>query len=32
MNLNDPITNDVIGGLSEKTRDYVLKQIFDLEK
>ena len=27
-----PITNDVIGGLSEEARDYVLQQIFDLEK
>ena len=32
IDYSTPITNDVIGGLSEKTRDYVLKQIFDLEK
>ena len=27
-----PITNDVIGGLNEESRDSVLQQIFDLEK
>lgn len=27
-----PITNDVVGGLSEEERDNVLQQIFDLEK
>ena len=27
-----PITNDVIGGLSEEARDDVLQQIFDLEE
>lgn len=27
-----PLTNDVIGGLNEESRDSVLQQIFDLEK
>ena len=27
-----PITNDIIGGLSEEARDDVLQQIFDLEE
>lgn len=26
-----PLTNDVIGGLNEESRDSVLQQIFDLE-
>ena len=32
INYSTPITNDVIGGLSEEARDDVLQQIFDLEK
>ena len=31
INYSTPITNDVIGGLSEEERDNVLQQIFDLE-
>lgn len=27
-----PLTNDVIGGLNEESRDSVLQQIFELEK
>lgn len=32
IDYSTPITNDVIGGLNEETRDDVLQQIFDLEK
>lgn len=32
INYATPITNDVIGGLDEESRDKVLQQIFDLEK
>lgn len=32
IDYSTPITNDVIGGLSEKTRDEVLQQIFDLKE
>lgn len=32
IDYSTPITNDVIGGLSEEERDNVLQQIFDLEK
>lgn len=32
VNYATPITNDVIGGLDEESRDKVLQQIFDLEK
>ena len=32
IDYSTPITNDVIGGLSEEARDDVLQQIFDLEK
>lgn len=32
IDYSTPITNDVIGGLSEEARDEVLQQIFDLEK
>nr|DAD80759.1 MAG TPA: hypothetical protein [Siphoviridae sp. ctet217] len=32
INYSTPITNDVIGGLDEETRDEVLQQIFNLEK
>lgn len=32
IDYSTPITNDVIGGLSEETRDDVLQQIFDLKK
>lgn len=32
INYATPITNDVIGGLDEQSRDKVLQQIFDLEK
>lgn len=32
INYSTPITNDVIGGLDEESRDEVLQQIFDLEK
>lgn len=32
IDYSTPITNDVIGGLNRKERDYVLQQIFDLEK
>lgn len=32
IDYSTPIANDVIGGLSEKTRDEVLQQIFDLKE
>lgn len=32
IDYSTPITNDVIGGLNEKTRDEVLQQIFDLKE
>ena len=32
INYATPVTNDVIGGLDEESRDKVLQQIFDLEK
>lgn len=32
IDYSTPITNDVIGGLSEEARDDVLQQIFDLEE
>lgn len=32
INYATPVTNDVIGGLDEESRDSVLQQIFDLEK
>lgn len=32
ISYSTPITNDVIGGLDEETRDEVLQQIFNLEK
>ena len=32
IDYSTPITNDVIGGLNEESRDSVLQQIFDLEK
>lgn len=32
IDYSTPITNDVIGGLDEKTRDEVLQQIFDLKE
>lgn len=32
IDYSTPITNDVIGGLDEESRDSVLQQIFDLEK
>lgn len=32
IDYSTPITNDVIGGLSEEARDDVLQQIFDLER
>ena len=32
IDYSTPITNDVIGGLNRKERDYVLQQIFDLEE
>lgn len=32
IDYSTPITNDVIGGLSEEARDDVLQRIFDLEK
>lgn len=32
IDYSTPITNDVIGGLSEEARDDVLQQIFNLEK
>ena len=32
IDYSTPITNDVIGGLSEEERDNVLQRIFDLEK
>ena len=32
IDYSTPITDDVIGGLNEKSRDNVLQQIFDLEK
>ena len=32
IDYSTPITNDVIGGLNRKERDYVLQQIFDLKE
>ena len=32
IDYSTPITNDVIGGLNEESRDSVLQQVFDLEK
>lgn len=32
IDYSTPITNDVIGGLNEESRDSVLQQILDLEK
>ena len=32
IDYSKPITNDVIGGLDEETRDNVLQQIFDLKE
>lgn len=32
IDYSTPLTNDVIGGLNEESRDSVLQQIFDLEK
>lgn len=32
IDYSTPITNDVVGGLNEESRDKVLQQIFDLEK
>lgn len=32
LDYSTPITDDVIGGLNEESRDNVLQQIFDLEK
>lgn len=32
IDYSTPITNDVIGGLNEESRDSVLQQIFELEK
>lgn len=32
IDYSTPITDDVIGGLNEESRDNVLQQIFDLEK
>lgn len=32
IDYSTPITNDVIGGLNEESRDSVLQEIFDLEK
>lgn len=32
INYSTPITNDVIGGLDEESRDSVLQQIFELKE
>ena len=32
IDYSTPITNDVIGGLNEESRDSVLQQIFELEE
>jgi complete genome len=32
IDYSTPITNDVIGGLNEESRDSVLQQIFDLKE
>lgn len=32
INYSTPITNDVIGGLNEESRDSVLQQIFELKE